>query len=180
MSVHVCVGLGLPVACEWPKQEWAIWRGAAVGAAAAKPCVRYTFHVFSCCHFPLLPATHIMMFRSKLAPLLARLVAGVVSDLEALAQRLQSNERLLRREVADYKKDPSAGATQGMCSIKVSTRPRCGMKQHKGVAGSRAFGCDGETWLQHSGLTGTSNVLLVLSCSCVAVPGNRSRRSAVR
>jgi len=46
-------------------------------------------------------------------------VTGVVSDVEQLAQRLQSSERLLRREVQEYKKDPSAGASQGLCSIKV-------------------------------------------------------------
>lgn len=57
--------------------------------------------------------------QSKLAPLLSRAVTGVVSDVEQLAQRLQSSERLLRREVQEYKKDPSAGASQGLCSIKI-------------------------------------------------------------
>jgi hypothetical protein len=45
--------------------------------------------------------------------------AGIVADVEQLAGRLQSSERLLRREVEDYKNDPSAGASQGLCSIKV-------------------------------------------------------------
>jgi hypothetical protein len=57
--------------------------------------------------------------RAKLGPLLARVVAAIIADLEQLAGRLQSSERLLRREVEEYKKDPSAGASQGLCSIKV-------------------------------------------------------------
>lgn len=57
--------------------------------------------------------------RAKLGPLLERAVAAITADLEQLAGRLQSSERLLRREVEEYKKDPSAGASQGLCSIKV-------------------------------------------------------------
>lgn len=58
--------------------------------------------------------------RSRLAPLLARTIAGIISDVEQLAQRLQSSERLLRQEVDQYSKDPSAGASQGLCPVKVS------------------------------------------------------------
>lgn len=73
--------------------------------------------------------------RSKLAPLLARIIAGICADVEQLAGRLQNSERLLRREVEEYKKDPSAGASQGLCSIKVCgqvaigrlTTRRCGI-----------------------------------------------------
>jgi hypothetical protein len=37
-----------------------------------------------------------------------------------MAARLQSSEQLLRRELQQYSKDPSAGAAQGLNSIKVS------------------------------------------------------------
>lgn len=57
--------------------------------------------------------------RAKLGPLLGRVTAGVIADVEQLAGRLQSSERLLRREVEEYKNDPSAGASQGLCLIKV-------------------------------------------------------------
>lgn len=57
--------------------------------------------------------------RAKLGPLLGRVTAGVIADVEQLAGRLQSSERLLRREVEEYNNDPSAGASQGLCSIKV-------------------------------------------------------------
>jgi hypothetical protein len=67
---------------------------------------------------------------------LARIIAGICADVEQLAGRLQNSERLLRREVEEYKKDPSAGASQGLCSIKVRvllaaigwlTTRRCGI-----------------------------------------------------
>lgn len=36
-----------------------------------------------------------------------------------MAARLQSSEQLLRRELQQYSKDPSAGAAQGLSPIKV-------------------------------------------------------------
>lgn len=60
---------------------------------------------------------------AKVAPLLARCVAATVADVEALALRLQSSERLLQREVSDYAKDRSAGASQGLCPVKVGRTP---------------------------------------------------------
>jgi hypothetical protein len=58
-------------------------------------------------------------YRSKLAPLLARTIATIVAEVEQMAARLQSSEQLLRRELQQYSKDPSAGAAQGLNSIKV-------------------------------------------------------------
>lgn len=60
--------------------------------------------------------------RSKVATLLARVVAGITADVLQLAARLHGSERLLRREVEEYRKDPSAGASKGLCSIKVGGR----------------------------------------------------------
>jgi hypothetical protein len=57
--------------------------------------------------------------RSKLAPLLARTIAVIVAEVEQMAARLQSSEQLLRRELQQYSKDSSAGAAQGLNSIKV-------------------------------------------------------------
>jgi hypothetical protein len=57
--------------------------------------------------------------RSKLAPLLSRTIASIVAEVEQMASRLQSSEQLLRRELQQYSKDPSAGAAQGLNSIKV-------------------------------------------------------------
>ncbi|KAF6250704.1 hypothetical protein COO60DRAFT_1629458 [Scenedesmus sp. NREL 46B-D3] len=41
------------------------------------------------------------------------------TDVEQMAARLQSSEQLLRNELQQYSKDPSAGAAQGLNSIKV-------------------------------------------------------------
>lgn len=57
--------------------------------------------------------------RSKVAALLSRIIAGITADVLQLAARLQGSERLLRREVEEYRKDPSAGASKGLCSVKV-------------------------------------------------------------
>lgn len=67
----------------------------------------------------------VLLHRSKLAPLLSRIVAGVTADVEQLAQRLQSSEHLLRQEVDKNKQDPSAGASQGLCPIKVIIVSAC-------------------------------------------------------
>jgi hypothetical protein len=61
--------------------------------------------------------------RSKVATLLSRVIAGITADVLQLAGRLQGSERLLRREVEEYRKDPSAGASKGLCSIKVGGFP---------------------------------------------------------
>jgi hypothetical protein len=77
------------------------------------------------------------------APLLARSLAAICCDVEALAARLQSNERLLRREVQEFAGDPAAGACQGLCPVKarsvvvvVCCRLRCG-RWHAGAAVAR-------------------------------------------
>lgn len=57
--------------------------------------------------------------RSKLAPLIARTITAIIADVEQTASRLQSSEQLLRRELQSYSKDPSAGAAQGLNSVKV-------------------------------------------------------------
>lgn len=86
--------------------------GLPLGCTACSWWIHYNViitHMCCCCS----------ACRAKLGPLLARVLAGIVADLEQLAGRLQSNERLLRREVEEYKKDPSDGASQGRCTIKV-------------------------------------------------------------
>jgi hypothetical protein len=62
--------------------------------------------------------------RSKLAPLLARTIAAIVAEVEQMAARLQSSEKLLRGELQQCSKDPSAGAAQGLNSIKVRHKQR--------------------------------------------------------
>eukprot|EP00878_Enallax_costatus_P036082 GHUV01040375.1.p1 GENE.GHUV01040375.1~~GHUV01040375.1.p1 ORF type:complete len:651 (+),score=194.50 GHUV01040375.1:228-2180(+) len=56
---------------------------------------------------------------SNLAPLLARTIAGIITDVENLASRMQNTEQLLGRELYEYNKDPSAGAVQGLNPIKI-------------------------------------------------------------
>lgn len=56
---------------------------------------------------------------SKLAPLLARTMAGVVVEAEALGSRLQQSHFLLARELKAYLDDPSAGAVRRLNPIKV-------------------------------------------------------------
>lgn len=53
--------------------------------------------------------------------MLARTIAGIITEVENLASRMQNTEQVLGRELYEYNKDPSAGAVQGLNPIKVWT-----------------------------------------------------------